>query len=251
MSSEAAESSSMVEFLAWLEINKLRLITVAAILGVVGGAIAIYRWHQAQVELQANGALLRVQTGEDRPEGTQKPTAAAFLKVAGDFPSTSAGARAQLLGAGLLFEEGKYAEARGQFQQFLQQRGDNAFAGSAAYGVAACLDAEGKTNEAITAYQNVVARYGTSAAASLARMAEAGLHESRKEFSQALRLYAELAGPAAQSAWSADAAKRRADLLRLHPELAPTNAAPVAASPLPTALNVGASNTSRAPATNR
>jgi len=241
-----------VEFLAWLEVNKLRVIAVAGIIGAVAAAISVYRWHTAEVERQAGGALLKAQSGTGRGENSEKPVPGALLRVASEFPGTSAGARAMLLAAAGLFEAGKYAEARGQFQQFLTQYEDNSFAGSAAYGIAASLDAEGKTNDAFTAYQNVVTRYGSSAPATQARLALASLCEARNDFAQALRLYGEVPAPGMPSLWGSEAAQRREELLRHHPELARTNAPLVA--PLASSLgtsNVSGPNPPSAPATNR
>jgi len=248
MSSEASESSHTVEFLAWLEVNKIRVITVAGIIAAVVALLALYRWHKGEVELQANTALLKTLSEAGRGEAAPRVAPAALLKIATDFSATSAGTRALLLGAATLFDEAKYAEAREQFEKFLAQYGDTSFAGTAAYGVAACLDAEGKTNEAVTAYQNVVARYGNSATATQARLALASLYEARKDYHQAVRLYAEVAGPAAQSLWGAEAAQRREELVRQHPELARTNAPAATPSAAPGVLNLTPSNATTAPA---
>jgi predicted negative regulator of RcsB-dependent stress response len=252
MSSEASAASRSVEFLAWLEVNKVRVITVAGILGAVAALVTLYRWHKDEVELQANTALLQAQASSESSGAAAKPATAALLKVADDFSGTSAGARALLLGASALFEERKYAEARGKFEVFLTQDGDSPFAGSAAFGAAACLDAEGKTNEAATAYQGVITRYNTSAAATQARLALAGLQEARGDHAQALRLYTELAASGAQSLWGSEAAQRREDLVRRHPELAPTNAPGATAPALPVpALNLSSSNAPAPPAPGR
>ena len=225
MSSQSTESTASVEFLAWLEVNKKRVIIAAVAIGAVAGVLALYRYHQNEVEAQANQALFKIQAAAESAGPDKKsPDAAGLIKVADEFKGTSAGSRARLLAAGALFEGGKYAESRAQFENYLQQDPSSTFASTAAYGIAASLDAEGKAPEAIAAYQNVVARYGTSAAATQAKLALAGLNEGRKDFTQALRLYGELTGTTAQTAWSMEAMQRREALLREHPELTPTNA---------------------------
>ncbi len=231
MSSETTEKSAALEFLAWLEVNKKRVIIVAAVILVVGTAVATYRWHVADRELAANTALLKAQRTLERTTAKQAPSPDAFLRVAVDYPGTGAAGRARLLAAEAYFVAGKYTEARQQFETFLREAGGSPFAPTAAYGVAACLDAEAKTNEAVAAYQGVIASYAGSAVASQARWELGGLYEAQHNPAQAFRLYTELAGPGQQSAWSMEAAMRREELLRRHPELAPTN--PPALTPLP------------------
>jgi predicted negative regulator of RcsB-dependent stress response len=234
MISETTETSHGLEFLAWLEVNKKRVIVAAAVIAVVASAVAIYRWHHAERELQANTALLKAQRAAERNGAGQGPSAEPFLRVANDFRGTSAAGRALLLAAEALYTEGKYAEATQQFESFLRESSGSSFAPTAAFGVAACLDAQGKANEAVAAYQGVITGYPGSAAANQAKLALGGLHESRKELAQAVKLYGELSAPGQQSAWGIEAGMRRENLLRQHPELAPTN--PPVLTPLPTSV---------------
>ena len=129
-----------------------------------------------------------------------------------------------------MFEQGKFPEARAQFEGFTRQFGASEFAGAAELGVAATLDSENKTSEALAAYQAVVAQRPNTAESNQAKLAIARIHESRNDFPQALKIYAELARPTAQSLWGAEASMRRDYLLQTHPELAATNQpAPVSA----------------------
>ena len=82
--------------------------------------------------------------------------AAAYLKVAADYPKSSAVARALLMAAGSLFSDGKYTEAKAQFDRFGREYGSSPFMGQALLGSAACQDALGKTNEASTAYNDLI-----------------------------------------------------------------------------------------------
>ena len=231
MNSEPTETSHGLEFLAWLEFNKKRVIVAAAVVTVVASSVAIYRWHHAERELQANTALLKAQRAVERSGAGQRLTAEPFLRLASDFRGTRAGGRARLLAAEALYAAGKYPEASEQFESFLRESSGGPFAPTAAFGIAVSLDAQGKTNEAVAAYQGVISDYPGSAVANQAKLALGGLHEARKELAPAARLYGELSAPGQQSAWGIEAGMRRENLLRLHPELAPTN--PPALSPLP------------------
>jgi predicted negative regulator of RcsB-dependent stress response len=251
MSSEALEKSHGVEFLAWLEVNKWRLVVVATAVAVLGGGTAIYRSYRQERETQASTALFKAQREAARPSPGQPASAEPFLRVATNFSGTEAASRALLLAAQALFEGGKYAEASQQFEAYLRESGASAFAPSAAFGLAACLDAQGKTNEAVAAYQGVLTRYPGSGTANQAKLALAGLFEAQKEFAEAVKLYSELSTPAQPSAWGIEAGMRREELLRLHPELAPTNAPPPAVPPLASAnpgLSATLSNSPVAPA---
>ena len=240
MSSQATGSTRWIEFLAWVEVNKKKVLTGAAVVAFVIAAYSIYRWHRNQAEAEGIAALYKVLTPASQTERPGGPGAQEFLKVATVHPGTSAGAQALLFGAEALFRENKSAEAKTQFENFLRTYPDHPLAPTAAFGIAACLDAMDKTNEVLTAYQDVISRYAGSVVASQAKFGLARLHETKGDLAQALRIYDELARPTASSAWGPEASTRREQLLAHHPELARTNPpAPV----FPSAL-------SNAPATN-
>ncbi len=229
MNPEGTESTRSIEFLAWLEVNKKRLLVGAGVVAVVASVIAVYRTHAEAQERKANAALLAV-AGASLSGESRRPAAGDFLKVGEQYSGTKAARRALLLGAEALYREGKYAEAQAQFEKAQASLGSDNLAGTAAYGMAVCLDALGKTNEALAAYQDVVTRHASSAAAGQAKLALAGLQEARGEFAQALRTYNEMTNRLV-SGWSSEALMRRENLLSRHPELVPTNA-PAAAAPL-------------------
>jgi len=222
----------MVDFLAWLEVNKKKLLGGAIIAGLLASAYSIYRWHENEAEAQASEALFKLQKPGARQDSESAPTAREYLQVAAAHAGTDAAARAVLFGAEALFREGKYAEARTEFERYVSNHSDSPDVATATFGAAACLDALDKTNEALTAYQDVAARYANSSVAAQAKLAVARLNEARNEPTQALRIYDELLRPTAQTAWSSEAGMRRELLLRKHPELMRTNAI-VAATPLP------------------
>ena len=227
MSSHATESTRLIEFLGWVEVNKKKLVIGAALVAVGIGAWAIYQWNRNQAETEASAALFKVDKPGARSQTALEANAQAFLQVATAHPGTSAGARALLLAADALFRENKYTEAKAQFENFLRDDAEHPLAATAALGVAACLDAMDKTNEALTAYQDVASRFAGSAAVAQAKLGLARLYEAKNDPAQALRIYEELTRPNASSAWSSEAAMRREQLLSKHPELAKSNA-PVA-----------------------
>lgn len=226
MGSQATESTRMIEFLAWAESNKKKLLVGSAVIALVIGGYAIYQWHHNEAEAEASAALLKVDRPGIRMENGEGPSAQAFLNVASAHPGTSAAGRALLFAADALFRENKYAESKTQFENFLRDYADNPLAPTAGLGMAACLDAMNKTNEALTAYQDVVNRFAGSVVIAQAKLGQARLYEARNDFASALRIYDELTRQNTQSGWSSEAAMRREQLLSRHPELVKTNAPP-------------------------
>lgn len=263
MSSQTTGSIGFYEFLAWLEENKKNLVLAAAGLVVLGSGIAVYRWNKAQTELAASDALLALRLPLNAPEKTPPPEAAKFLKVASDFPGTTTAQRAVLLAAGALFGEGKYQEARAQFENYLLRFGDHALAPTALYGKAAALEAEGKSGEALRAYQDVIARYPKAWLIAETRLAIARIYEATKQPQLALQMYDEITRTNLMTATSGEAMTRRERLLSSHPELVKTPPPPAATTNAPppvmpsAATNAGtnssalsATNSTSAPATN-
>jgi TolA-binding protein len=241
MSSQATGSTRMIEFLAWVEVNKKKLLIGAVAVAIAIAVYSIYQWHRNEAEAQANAALYKIQTPASQTEKPGGPGAQAFLEVATTHSGTSAGAQASLLAAEALFRENKFAESKTQFESFLRTYPEHPLSSTAAFGIAACFDAMDKANEVVTAYQDVVSRFAGSVVASQAKLGLARIYETKGDHAQALKIYEELARPAAASAWGSEASARRERLLTHHPELAKTNApAPL----LPVAL-------SNAPASNR
>ena len=255
MSSEqtgSAGSTGLFEFLAWLEVNKKRLLTLAVVvvaLGLVGYFIAYTR---QQKEIRANQALFNLGMPLQQGENTPPIAAAAYLKVASGFSGTRAAEKAMLLAAGALFSENRYADAQTQFEKFLSQYGDSALAPTAALGVAACLESLEKIEEALKAYQGVITRYPEQAGK--ARLAAARLYETKNQPAEALKLYDSLMQPMAPSAWAGEARDLKDALLRKYPQLAATNApkpamaAPVKSTSAPASgvtVKTGATNAPR------
>jgi tetratricopeptide (TPR) repeat protein len=235
MNSDSTEGAGMIEALTWLEVNKKRLAIGAVVLLAVGFGIYVFNYLSEQKEVNASAALLELRpTG---PSTNQTPVPSSdYLKVAKEHQGTAAAERAQLLAAGALFTEGKYADARAQFDNVIRSYPSSAWAGEAAFGIAASLEAEGKRDEALTAYQRVTTTYGSEPVATPSRMAIARIYEAKGQFDQALKQYEDITRAASASAMGMGMSKTaqeafmaREELLKKHPELAPkpTNAPPV------------------------
>src|SRR6266545_4640520 len=79
MSSPATGSTRMIEFLAWMEVNKKKmLIGVAVVAGAIA-AYAIYQWYRNEAEMNAAVALYKIQTPVSQRQQPQGPGAQAFL----------------------------------------------------------------------------------------------------------------------------------------------------------------------------
>jgi tetratricopeptide (TPR) repeat protein len=222
MNSEAHTPARVDEFLTWVEVNKKKVAVLFLAAVVIGFGIYIYRWQSAQTEQEANRALLALRTTAGAgPEAAPAP-AAEFLRVAESYRGTTARERALLLAAGAFFREGEYGQAEEQFNRFLSDHGRSLWAPSAAYGLAASLEAQGKLEEAANAYSNVISRYPNEAVVTEAKLGMARIHELRERPEEAVKIYDELAGMTPATAWTGQARMHRERLVALHPELQPT-----------------------------
>src|ERR1041385_5724644 len=90
MSSEATQTVTVYDLLAWLEANKkgLGVGFIAAV--VLGFGIAVYRYNVDQKELAASDALLKLKAALGNSELTNQASPSEYLKVAQDYPGTSA-----------------------------------------------------------------------------------------------------------------------------------------------------------------
>jgi TolA-binding protein len=191
MESDVAELSIPDRLWAWFVTHKREIIWGAGLL--VAGAIGagFFMWRQDEAQRAANHALSRITTAGIT--GTEQSTSVdALLKVAAEYQNTDAAGRALLLAGADLFAEGKYPEAKAQFERFLRQYRQSPFADQALLGVAACLDAQGKITEAVTAYNNLVQHYSTESVAPPAKLALAGLYAKQGKLEPARDLYMEL-----------------------------------------------------------
>jgi predicted negative regulator of RcsB-dependent stress response len=208
----------------WFELHKKESLRVGAVIVVVGVAIGFYFWQRNETRDKANRALSRVLTaGMTTDEQFVPPEA--LLKIAADYRKTEAGGRALLLAASGLFAQGKYAEARTQFERYRREYAESAFNDQALLGMAACLDAQGKTSQAITAYNDIIQHYSTENVAVQAKMSLAWLQEKQGKVEQARDLYIDLSRGQFGSI-SSEAGIHLEALFAKHPELFPARSAP-------------------------
>ncbi len=222
MNSEETQTARVYAFLGWLDQNKKQLIYAVVAVAVVSSGWYVYDYLQAQKELKAGDALVSLNKAPEAGGKPVSPAASAYLKVAGDYPGTSAAEHALLLAAGALFTENNFKEASAKFEEFTTKyadRGDSPLLAAAALGKAACLDALKETEKAIKAYEQVISAYPNDAAAAQAKLASAFLYEVKKQPEQALKLYNELAPLEKPNVWTREVDSRREQLLIKNPQL--------------------------------
>ena len=235
------ESTTVYDLMAWIDANRRNL--VLGVVFVVGLSVtfAVNTWWKGENELKANGALLAL-PGSSQGMAATNVNADSFFKMAAEYAGTESAVRAQLIGAQTLYNQGKFAEAQAAFAKVGEATGFVSIKATAAYGVAASIDAQGKPTEALTQYGDVANRYPAEGVASLAKISQGRIHEAAGRNEQALTIYDSLARNIATDIWAQEAQSRRQDLLSRHPELVktlPTVAAPPAAMPPPVTIAPG------------
>jgi tetratricopeptide (TPR) repeat protein len=212
---------------AWCEANKKQVAWGAGIVVVAGVIVAYYNWSQSEKEVSAGEAMSDVVVAS-LPGGAGAESADAYLKVAAAYPGTSAGARALLAAAGLLFTQGKYTEAQAQFQRFTHDYPESPFRSEAMLGVAASLDALAKPEEAARAYKELIDRHPGEIVVPQAKFALARIYESQNKLKEARELYEEVYRdvnrPQAYSSIGNEAGIRADELRSKLPAPAPTKA---------------------------
>ncbi len=221
MSTESEESPGLIEFLAWLETHKQKLVVGGVGVLLVGSAVYVSQWKADQDEQAGGAALYEVQAKEGQGEDAEAPSVEEYLAVANEHPGTTAAERALLLAARSAFLAGDYSDARSKFSEFQNQYGDSAFLSTATFGIAASDDAAGNLAEAKSGYSAVQSRFPNTPVASQAALALAILHESEGELKEALALYEALDRPGVAPSYSSRAISRRTKIYDKNPELRP------------------------------
>lgn len=232
MSSDVTQTAGFYDFLAWLEVNKKRVVTIIAVVAVLALAISFTIYTKNQREIAADAALLKLGLPLAQTDAAPTATAKDFEKVAIDFAGTGAGERALLESAGLLFSESNYAEALVQFKKFQADYSASRMVGISVIGVAACLDAQNKIDEAIIAYKDVLARFPSESVAGQSRIALARIYEARKQPDVALKYYDEILKSSVRSGWANEASEFREMLLSKNPNLI-SNTVPAVVKAMP------------------
>lgn len=217
--------------LAWFEANKKQTLWGAGVLLVVGTIIAFSLYRQNEAEIAASEALSSV--AMPQASGARTDTVEGYLKVAATHPRSKAGARALLLAAGGLFVDGKYDEAKTQFERFRREYSDSLFMGEALLGIAACLDAQGKTRDAMAAYKDLMDHRPGDSNVPQAKFALARLHQAQNEPEQARNLFEDVERSQPYGSLGDEARMQLEELKTKFPKLLapvtpmPTNAAPL------------------------
>jgi predicted negative regulator of RcsB-dependent stress response len=237
MDSKADDLPLSDKLWAWFESNKNAAVIGLIAVVVIGAIIGFVTWHNSETQTASAEALSNLQADQMAagPNATPGALVPEFLKIADQYSKTPAGSRAILLAAGDLFEQGKFDQAKVQFDRFVREHSDSPVMGVALLGSAASLEAQGKTNEAVTAYQNLVERHPNDAAAPQAKFALGRIYESqgkpelaKSQYEDVLRIAQTYGG----SSLANEATMRLEELRAKHPNLfAPPPSAPSASAP--------------------
>ena len=194
---------------------------------VLGLVIAFIIWNRGEKEVTASEELSNV-TVPVLLSGGRSEASGAYLKVANEYPQSSAGARALLLAAANYFVEGKYDDAKKQFEKFKSVHHESPFLPEALLGIAACLDAEGKANDAATAYNELIERHKSSSVVAQAEFALANIYEMQNKPEQAKPLFEDVIKRAgAYGSLGSEAGMRLEELQMKYPKLAAMTPAPL------------------------
>ncbi len=234
-------STTVYDLMAWIDANRRNIVLGVVLVVGLAASFGVYTWWKGENELKANGALLGL-PGSSLGMAVTNANPDSFFKVAADYAGTESGVRAQLLGAQTLYSQGKFADALSAFAKVGDSTEFVSIKATAAYGVAASLDAQGKPAEALPKYVEVANRYPSEGVASLAKISQGRIHEAAGRNDQALTIYDGLVRNIATDIWAQEAQSRRQDLLARHPELVkalPTVMMPPAATPAPLTIAPG------------
>ena len=202
---------------AWFETHRKEVVWGAVVVVVAGFGTGFFVWRHGERESDANEALSRLTSrGSSNPETLELPES--LLKVAADYPNTDAGGRALLLAGAHSYAQGKYPEAKMQFERYLREYRGSSFADQALFGVAVCLDAQGKTAETVVAYNDIIQHYPTENVAPQSRFALARIYEKQGKLDQARDIYTELSRANAFGSISSEAGMRLEELFTKHPD---------------------------------
>ncbi len=233
MESEVAQLPLWQKAWAWFEANKKPTLWGAGGLAAVILIVALFIYRQGEAEIAAGEALSNIATAQMTGAG-RGDSAEAYLKMAATYPNSRAATRALLLAAGRLFEDGKYAEAKTQFERFTREYSDSPFRGEALLGIAACLDAEGnKASEATAAYKDLIDRLPNDPVLPQAKFALARLYEAQNKPELARNLFEQVEQNNPYGSLGSEAGMRLEELKTKYPQLAasiappPTNTLPI------------------------
>jgi predicted negative regulator of RcsB-dependent stress response len=220
MESKVADLPLSDKLLTWFETNK-KPAAMGVVIAIVAGFVTWFLMNQhEQKETAASTALSSLVLKQPNSPLDRPASAEDYLKVAANYPGSSASGQALLLAAGRLFEENKFAEAKTEFERFMREHRNSPLVGQAAMGVAVCLDALGKTTEAENAYKDVIARHATENFVPQAKFALARIYEAQNKPELARDFYTQVSQ--SDSTFLGDHARLRVeDLTTKYPKLVP------------------------------
>jgi predicted negative regulator of RcsB-dependent stress response len=246
--SQTQSTETFYKAMAWLHANQKRLLIALGVVAGLGLVVGISAWNKARVASDANAKLFELPVSSAPNMPVIAPGPSAYLNLAHEYPNTSAGGYAELLGAESLFVDGNYAEAQQEFSKYSENYPESPLAAQAQVGVAACLEAEGKSSDAIQKYTAIISTYPNEAnITEPAKLTLARLYEQANRPDQSLALYSDLArSQNPYDPWASEARDRGELLLTKHPELQRAQQAP-AATPAPFSISPPQAPASTAP----
>jgi tetratricopeptide (TPR) repeat protein len=228
MQSNVAELPLHDKIWTWFESNKKPAFYGAVGLAAAGLVIWFLVWQKGEKQVAAGEALSNVAAGQIEGITSRSGLAQAYLKVAADFPETSAGARALLMAGGTFFTEGNYSEAQTQFERFMREYpGTPPLRSDALLGIASSLDVQGKTDQAVNAYKDLIARHPNDVVIPQAKFNLAMIYEAQNKPELARDLYEQVERAAPFTSFGNEAGMRLEELITKHPSLAPPPPAPI------------------------
>lgn len=242
MEPEVGQSESMLRLWNWILDHQQRIINGILAAVAVGLAGYAYLGYQTNKEIEAGHAASKVSLGKFSEVTPPAELAAGYLKVAQEHAGTAAASQVLLRAANALYADSKFSEAEAQFRKFISQNPASPFAGVAAYGIGACLDASGKTAEAAAQYDEVTKRYSSDPIVEEARLALANSYVAQNKPELAYKLYQEImesgkAGNAMQEIFT-----KRTELLQKYPYLQSNNVPARPVTPASLGMPAAASN---------
>ena len=255
MDSDVAKLPMFDRLEIWFGKNRKQALTGATILVAVGLIVGFYLWYKQQKEADASEALTSVAVPIG--PGAHPETADAYLKVAATYPSSSAAARAVLMAGGTYFVDGKYDQAKAQFEKFVREYREPTYMGEALLGIAACNDAQGKTDEAIRAYKDLADHHSGDPSVPQAKFALGRIYEAQGKPEMARTYFEDVARAEPYGSIGSEAGMRLEELKQKHPELFAAPAPATLEAPpnlpqivFPPATNSNATNAGTTSATN-
>jgi len=250
MDSEVARSAWFYDLVAWLQLNRKRVLigTVLALVVAVAASAMIYTGNQKEVN--ASEALSEIRAPMNPTNPPPPSLVEAYLKIARDYAGTKAAARALLVAGGTLYVQGNYAEAQKMFERVTREYPESPWLAEANYGIAATLDAQQKIPEATAKYEELQRRFPNQAVIDEAKLGLGRLYEVQNKPAQALKLYEELLRANPYGGIASEAGIRHTEIIEKHPELAMTNAPTTAPTLIPTPSNLPVKPSTNKPAIN-